>query len=72
MMYAAKTLTLPRQAPRGTILDELRRGSLARIDERPISIDRAPSRKGLIMNNIVWIIGAVVIVIAILSFLGLR
>lgn len=29
-------------------------------------------RKGNIMNNIVWIVGAVVIVIAVLSFFGLR
>lgn len=28
--------------------------------------------KGNIMNNIVWIVGAIVIVIAVLSFFGLR
>jgi hypothetical protein len=30
------------------------------------------SREGKLMNNIVWIVGAIVIVVAILSFLGLR
>jgi hypothetical protein len=28
--------------------------------------------KGHLMNNIIWIVGAVVIVIALLSFVGLR
>ena len=28
--------------------------------------------KGNILNNIVWIVGAIVIVIAVLSFFGLR
>ena len=32
---------------------------------------RTPGRRS-IMNNIVWLVGAVVIVVAILSFLGLR
>ncbi|WP_281024065.1 hypothetical protein [Microvirga subterranea] len=30
------------------------------------------SQEGNTMNNIIWIIGAVVVVLAILSFLGLR
>jgi hypothetical protein len=30
------------------------------------------SRKGHLMNNIVYIVGAIVIIIAILSFFGLR
>jgi hypothetical protein len=30
------------------------------------------SQEGNTMNNIIWLIGAVVVVIAILSFLGLR
>ncbi|ESW84144.1 hypothetical protein X772_17915 [Mesorhizobium sp. LSJC280B00] len=29
-------------------------------------------RRSAIMNNIIWLVGAIVIVIAILSFLGLR
>lgn len=29
-------------------------------------------QENLIMNNIIWLIGAIVVVLAILSFLGLR
>jgi hypothetical protein len=32
----------------------------------------AAKRRRAVMNNIIWLVGAVVIVIAILSFLGLR
>jgi hypothetical protein len=32
----------------------------------------SPSREFHSMNNIIWIIGAIVVVLAILSFLGLR
>jgi len=36
------------------------------------AFSRSLPSKGLVMNNIVYIVGAVVIVIAILSFFGLR
>jgi hypothetical protein len=29
-------------------------------------------RENIVMNNIIWLIGAIVVVLAILSFLGLR
>jgi hypothetical protein len=29
-------------------------------------------QESIIMNNIIWLIGAIVVVLAILSFLGLR
>jgi len=29
-------------------------------------------QENIIMNNIIWLIGAIVVVLAILSFLGLR
>ncbi len=29
-------------------------------------------QENIVMNNIIWLIGAVVVVVAILSFLGLR
>jgi hypothetical protein len=29
-------------------------------------------QESVVMNNIIWIIGAIVVVLAILSFLGLR
>jgi hypothetical protein len=31
-----------------------------------------PRQESNIMNNIIWLIGAIVVVLAILSFLGLR
>jgi hypothetical protein len=31
-----------------------------------------PFRERILMNNIIWLIGAIVVVLAILSFLGLR
>jgi hypothetical protein len=30
------------------------------------------SQESIVMNNIIWLIGAIVVVLAILSFLGLR
>jgi hypothetical protein len=38
---------------------------------RSAVVGRTDARRGT-MNNIVWLVGAVVIVVAILSFLGLR
>ncbi len=50
------------------------RGSRSRMDEpsaRSPVVAGTEARRST-MNNIVWLVGAVVIVIAILSFLGLR
>ncbi|TIP78934.1 MAG: hypothetical protein E5X60_38905, partial [Mesorhizobium sp.] len=38
----------------------------------PAAIRLAGKTRRAVMNNIIWLVGAVVIVIAILSFLGLR
>ncbi|MGX5734555.1 hypothetical protein [Bosea thiooxidans] len=32
----------------------------------------APSHQGVLMNNIIYLVGLIVVVLAILSFLGLR
>ena len=41
-------------------------------DTRFARLTPSPPRKGSLMNSIVYIVGAVVIVVAILSFFGLR
>jgi len=45
-------------------------GRLALVDRMARSDH--PIERGLIMNSIIYIVGAVVIILAILSFLGLR
>jgi len=52
-------------------------GALAHLRPEPLAVAHvvlsAPIfAKEHVMNNIIWLVGAVVIVIAILSFLGLR
>jgi hypothetical protein len=37
-----------------------------------VGMGSIPFRERVLMNNIIWLIGAIVVVIAILSFLGLR
>lgn len=37
-----------------------------------VGISSIPSSGETVMNNIIWLIGAIVVVLAILSFLGLR
>jgi len=39
-----------------------------------VAVGIAPTlrQENIIMNNIIWLIGAIVVVLAILSFLGLR
>ncbi|WP_243373807.1 hypothetical protein [Microvirga solisilvae] len=37
-----------------------------------VGIALKPRQENIVMNNIIWIIGAIVVVLAILSFLGLR
>ena len=43
-----------------------------RIDHRPCSCNGDTTGGGSTMNNIIYIVGLVVVVLAILSFLGLR
>jgi hypothetical protein len=38
----------------------------------PCAGDTSTIAKGNTMNNIVWIVGAIVIILAVLSFVGLR
>ncbi len=44
---------------------------MSELSTRSPVVEKNPARRGT-MNNIVWLVGAVVIVVAILSFLGLR
>jgi small-conductance mechanosensitive channel len=39
---------------------------------RTLQFDSLPHGKGKLMNNIIYIVGLVVVIIAILSFFGLR
>ncbi|PAP94892.1 hypothetical protein CIT31_12285 [Mesorhizobium wenxiniae] len=41
-------------------------------EQWPAAIRVAVKTRRAVMNNIIWLVGAIVIVIAILSFLGLR
>jgi len=43
-----------------------------RTDHRPLRCDGNTTGGGSAMNNIIYIVGLVVVVLAILSFLGLR
>jgi hypothetical protein len=43
-----------------------------RTDHPPCSCDGTATRGGSAMNNIIYIVGLIVVVLAILSFLGLR
>ena len=42
-----------------------------RTDHQPSSCDGDPIGGGYVMNNIIYIVGLIVVVLAILSFLGL-
>lgn len=44
----------------------------SRTDHRPLRCDGTATAGGSTMNNIIYIVGLVVVVLAILSFLGLR
>ncbi|SFD19358.1 hypothetical protein SAMN05428997_12085 [Bosea sp. CRIB-10] len=44
----------------------------SRTDHRPLRRDGSATGGGSTMNNIIYIVGLVVVVLAILSFLGLR
>ena len=46
--------------------------SMRRESRSGTRFDPSPRAKGILMNSIVYIVGAVVIIVAILSFLGLR
>lgn len=48
------------------------RGSRNEVAISAVGLPWCNSQEGNTMNNIIWIIGAVVVVLAILSFLGLR
>jgi len=37
-----------------------------------VGMGSIPRQESIVMNNIIWLIGAIVVVLAILSFLGLR
>jgi hypothetical protein len=41
-------------------------------EEHPTTLELAIRRRRAAVNRIIWIIGAIVVVLAILSFLGLR
>jgi hypothetical protein len=37
-----------------------------------LALGQTHPEESIVMNNIIWLIGAIVVVLAILSFLGLR